>query len=185
MSDSRSQAIEYRIEHDSMGEVQVPADALWAAQTQRASAHKLSGETMPPEVIIALAMIKSEAAAVNAELGVIDEDMAEAIREAAHEIAVGEKGDGGHFEDFPLDVFQTGSGTSTNMNANEVIATLATRRLGRPVHPNDHVNASQSSNDVFPSAVHIAAARTLMALIGALDRLAITLEGRPMSSPAS
>jgi len=178
MSDSRSEAIEYRIEHDSMGEVQVPADALWAAQTQRASAHKLSGETMPPEVIIALAMIKSEAAAVNAELGVIDEDMAEAIREAAHEIAVGEKGDGGHFEDFPLDVFQTGSGTSTNMNANEVIATLATRRLGRPVHPNDHVNASQSSNDVFPSAVHIAAARTLMALIGALDRLAITLEGK-------
>ncbi|HEX2320300.1 MAG TPA: class II fumarate hydratase [Streptosporangiaceae bacterium] len=178
MSDSRSGASEYRIEHDSMGDVEVPADALWAAQTQRASAHRLSGETMPREVIIALAMIKSEAAAVNAELGVIDADMAQAIREAALEIAVGETGDGGHFEDFPLDVFQTGSGTSTNMNANEVIATLATRRLGRPVHPNDHVNASQSSNDVFPSAVHIAAARTLTALVGALDQLAIILEGK-------
>jgi fumarate hydratase, class II len=161
-----------------MGDVEVPADALWAAQTQRASAHRLSGETMPREVIIALAMIKSEAAAVNAELGVIDADMAQAIREAALEIAVGETGNGGHFEDFPLDVFQTGSGTSTNMNANEVIATLATRRLGRSVHPNDHVNASQSSNDVFPSAVHIAAARTLTALVGALDQLAIILEGK-------
>jgi fumarate hydratase, class II len=178
MSDSRSEASEYRIEHDSMGDVEVPADALWAAQTQRASAHSLSGETMPREVIIALAMIKSEAAAVNAELGVIDADMAQAIREAALEIAVGETGNGGHFEDFPLDVFQTGSGTSTNMNANEVIATLATRQLGRPVHPNDHVNASQSSNDVFPSAVHIAAARRLTALVGALDQLAIILEGK-------
>ena len=159
-----------------MGEVQVPAEALWAAQTQRASAHRLSGDTMPREVIIALARIKSEAAAVNAELGVIDPDMAQAIQEAAREIAVGERGDGGHFEHFPLDVFQTGSGTSTNMNANEVIATLATRSLGRRVHPNDHVNASQSSNDVFPSAVHIAAAGTLSALIGSLDELAIALE---------
>jgi fumarate hydratase, class II len=178
MSKSRSEAAAYRIEHDSMGEVQVPADALWGAQTQRASAHRLSGETMPREVIIALALIKSEAAAVNAELGVIDADMAQAIGEAAREIAVGETGDGGHFEDFPLDVFQTGSGTSTNMNANEVIASLATRRLGRPVHPNDHVNASQSSNDVFPSAVHIAAARVLTALIGALDQLATVLEAK-------
>ena len=161
-----------------MGEVQVPVEAMWAAQTQRARAHRLSGETMPREVIIALARIKSEAAAVNAELGVIDGDMAQAIREAAREIAIGEKGEGGHFEHFPLDVFQTGSGTSTNMNANEVIATLATRGLGHHVHPNDHVNASQSSNDVFPSAVHIAAASTLMALIGALDQLAITLEDK-------
>jgi fumarate hydratase class II len=176
MSDSGSEAAEYRIEHDSMGEVQVPADALWAAQTQRASAHRLSGETMPREVIIALARIKSEAAPVNAELGVIDAEMARAIQDAAEEIAVGEKGNGGHFGHFPLDVFQTGSGTSTNMNANEVIATLASRRLGRPVHANDHVNASQSSNDVFPSAVHIAAASTLTALIGALEQLAITLE---------
>ncbi len=161
-----------------MGEVQVPVEAMWAAQTQRARAHRLSGETMPREVIIALARIKSEAAAVNAELGVIDGDMAQAIREAAREIAIGEKGEGGHFEHFPLDVFQTGSGTSTNMNANEVIATLATRGLGHHVHPNDHVNASQSSNDVFPSAVHIAAASTLMALIGALDQLADHARGQ-------
>src|SRR5262245_18479853 len=106
MSDLRSEPAQYRIEHDSMGEVQVPADALWAAQTQRASAHRLSGETMPRQVIIALARIKAAAAAVNAELGVIDPDMAQAIIQAAGEIAVGEKGDGGHFEHFPLDVFQ-------------------------------------------------------------------------------
>jgi fumarate hydratase class II len=177
MSDS-ADGQEFRIEHDSMGEVRVPAEALWGAQTERARAHRLSGERMPREVIVALARIKSAAAAVNAELGIIDADMAQAIQDAAREIAVGELGDGGHFEDFPLDVFQTGSGTSTNMNANEVIATLATRRLGRPVHPNDHVNASQSSNDVFPSAVHIAAARTLGALIRALDHLASTLEAK-------
>jgi fumarate hydratase class II len=177
MSDS-ADGQEFRIEHDSMGEVRVPAEALWGAQTERARAHRLSGERMPREVIIALARIKSAAAAVNAELGIIDADMAQAIQDAAREIAVGEVGDGGHFEDFPLDVFQTGSGTSTNMNANEVIATLATRGLGRPVHPNDHVNASQSSNDVFPSAVHIAAARTLGALIRALDHLASTLEAK-------
>ena len=177
MSDS-ADGQEFRIEHDSMGEVRVPAKALWGAQTERARAHRLSGERMPREVIIALARIKSAAAAVNAELGIIDADMAQAIQDAAGEIAVGEVGDGGRFEDFPLDVFQTGSGTSTNMNANEVIATLATRRLGRPVHPNDHVNASQSSNDVFPSAVHIAAARTLGALIHALDHLASTLEAK-------
>jgi len=154
----------------------VPADALWGAQTQRALANAMSGEHMPREVIIALATIKSAAAAVNAELGVIDADMARAIQEAAREIAVGEFGAGGHFEQFPLDVFQTGSGTSTNMNANEVIATLAARRLGRPVHPNDDVNASQSSNDVFPSAVHMATARTLGELTFALDHLANALE---------
>jgi fumarate hydratase class II len=178
MNDSAPQDAGFRVEHDSMGEVQVPADALWAAQTQRASAHRMSGEPMPRAVIIALARIKSAAAAVNAELGIIDADMAEAIGAAAREIAVGETGDGGHFEHFPLDVFQTGSGTSTNMNANEVIATLATRELGRQVHPNDHVNASQSSNDVFPSAVHIAAARTLGVLIRALDQLAEALEAK-------
>ena len=161
-----------------MGEVRVPADALWAAQTERARAHRVSGDPMPREVIIALAAIKSAAAAVNAELGVIDADIAHAIAAAAQEVAVGELGQGGHFGHFPLDVFQTGSGTSTNMNANEVIATLATRRLGRPVHPNDHVNASQSSNDVFPSAVHIAAARTLGVLIRALDPLAEALEAK-------
>ncbi len=178
MSDSVPQDGGFRVEHDSMGEVKVPGDALWAAQTQRASAHRMSGDPMPREVIIALAAIKSAAAAVNAELGVIDADMAQAIGAAAQEIAVGETGEGGHFEHFPLDVFQTGSGTSTNMNANEVIATLATRMLGRPVHPNDHVNASQSSNDVFPSAVHVAAARTLSALTGALAELAAAMEAK-------
>jgi len=161
-----------------MGEVHVARDALWGAQTERARVHSVSGEKMPREVIIALARIKSAAAAVNAELGVIDAEMARAIQDAAREIAVGEIGDGGHFEHFPLDVFQTGSGTSTNMNANEVIATLATRRLGRPVHPNDHVNASQSSNDVFPSAVHMAAARTLGVLIRGLGQLADVLEAK-------
>jgi len=178
MSDSAPRDARFRVEHDSMGEVLVPADALWAAQTERARVHSVSGEPMPRAVIIALAGIKSAAAAVNAELGIIDAEMAQAIGAAAREIAVGEMGDGGHFEHFPLDVFQTGSGTSTNMNANEVIATLATRRLGRPVHPNDHVNASQSSNDVFPSAVHIAAARTLGALIRTLDQLAVALEAK-------
>jgi fumarate hydratase, class II len=176
MTDERPASPEFRIEHDSMGEVQVPASALWGAQTQRARMHSVSGERMPREVIIALARVKSAAAEVNAELGVIDADKARAIREAAREIAVGEMGDGGHFEQFPLDVFQTGSGTSTNMNVNEVIATLASRRLGRPVHPNDDVNASQSSNDVFPTAVHLAVARSLGALTRSLDLLASALE---------
>ncbi|HUJ07126.1 MAG TPA: class II fumarate hydratase [Streptosporangiaceae bacterium] len=166
----------FRVEHDSMGEVHVPADALWGAQTQRAREHRVSGEQMPREVIIALARIKSAAALVNAELGVIDGDMAQAIVAAAAEISAGEHGDGGHREHFPLDVFQTGSGTSTNMNVNEVIAGLASARLGRPVHPNDHVNASQSSNDVFPSAVHMAAARMIGVLTRSLDHLAGALE---------
>src|SRR5215469_895586 len=178
MTEHAPSAKTFRVEHDSMGEVQVPAEALWGAQTQRARANAMSGEPMPREVIIALARIKSAAAAVNAELGLIDADMSRAIEEAAIEVAVGEIGDGGHFEHFPLDLFQTGSGTSTNMNANEVIATLASRELGRPVHPNDHVNASQSSNDVFPSAVHIAAARTLDELTRALDHLADVLEAK-------
>jgi len=134
----------FRIEHDSMGDVHVPADALWGAQTQRAleNFRAVSAEQVPREVIIALARIKAAAAAVNAELGVIDADMARAIQAAAREVAAGhaetENGQAGHF---PVPVFQTGSGTSTNMNANEVIARLATERLGRPVHPNDHVNA--------------------------------------------
>jgi fumarate hydratase, class II len=178
MTDQHQQEPAFRVEHDSMGEVQVPADALWGAQTQRASEHSISGETMPHEVIIALARIKSEAAAVNADLGVIDADMAAAIQAAAREIAVGPAGDGGLLEHFPLDVFQTGSGTSSNMNANEVIATLASRHLGRPVHPNDHVNASQSSNDVFPSAVHMAVARMLDVLTRSLGRLAEELESK-------
>jgi fumarate hydratase class II len=162
----------FRIEHDSMGEVLVPEDALWGANTQRAVENfPVSGERLPRELIGALASIKGAAAAVNGRFGVLEPDMAEAIHDAAAEVARGDYDD-----QFPIDVYQTGSGTSSNMNANEVIATLATRRLGRPVHPNDHVNASQSSNDVFPSAIHIAAARLIkQSLLLALDRLAAAL----------
>jgi len=163
----------FRVEHDSMGEVLVPEDALWGANTQRAVENfPVSGERLPRELIGALASIKGAAAAVNGRLGVLEPDMAVAIHDAAAEVARGDYDD-----QFPIDVFQTGSGTSSNMNANEVIATLATRRLGRPVHPNDHVNASQSSNDVFPSAIHIAAARLVKrSLLLALDRLAAALD---------
>jgi fumarate hydratase class II len=152
-----------------MGPVSVPADALWAAQTQRAVENfPVSGETIGPDMIGALASIKGAAAVVNGSLGVIDADMATAIHDAAASVAAGE-----HDDQFPIDVFQTGSGTSSNMNANEVIATLAARRLGRPVHPNDHVNASQSSNDVFPSAIHLAATRLVVgSVIPALEHLA-------------
>lgn len=167
------QAQEYRIEHDSMGDVRVPAHAKWRAQTQRAVENfPLSGQRLERAHIEALARIKAAAAAVNARLGVVDQDVAEAIRSAAAEVA-----DGRWDEHFPVDVFQTGSGTSSNMNANEVIATLATERLGREVHPNDHVNASQSSNDVFPSSIHIAAtAAVTRDLIPALRHLELALE---------
>jgi fumarate hydratase, class II len=165
----------FRTEHDSMGEVLVPADALWGAQTQRAVENfPVSGERLPRELIGALASIKGTAATVNGELGVLDPDMARAIHDAAAEVARGRYDD-----QFPIDVFQTGSGTSSNMNANEVIATLAARALDRPVHPNDHVNASQSSNDVFPSAIHLAAARMIKrSLLPALDHLAAALEAK-------
>ncbi len=165
----------FRAEHDSMGEVLVPEDALWGAQTQRAVENfPVSGERLPRELIWSLASIKGAAATVNAQLGVIDADMAGAIHDAAAEVARGD-----HDDQFPIDVFQTGSGTSSNMNANEVIAALAARRLGRPVHPNDHVNASQSSNDVFPSAIHIAAARQIKrSLLLGLDRLAAALDDK-------
>src|SRR5690606_18150062 len=124
---------------DSMGEVRVPADAKWRAQTQRAVENfPVSGQRLERALIVALARIKAAAARVNARLGVLDEDIAEAIVQAAEEVAHGRWDD-----QFPVDVFQTGSGTSSNMNANEVIATLATERLGRPVHANDHVNAGQ------------------------------------------
>ncbi|MFH8840148.1 class II fumarate hydratase [Streptomyces sp. NPDC017868] len=165
----------YRVEHDSMGEVRVPAHAKWRAQTQRAVENfPVSGQRLERAHIEALARIKAAAAKVNAELGVIDGDRAEAIESAAEEVA-----EGRWDEHFPVDVFQTGSGTSSNMNTNEVIATLATERLpeGREVHPNDHVNASQSSNDVFPSSIHIAAtAAVTRDLIPALDHLATALE---------
>jgi fumarate hydratase class II len=144
---------EYRTERDSMGEVRVPASAKWRAQTQRAVENfPVSGRGLEAVHIAALGHVKAAAALVNAELGVLEEDLAAAVREAALEVAEGRWND-----QFPIDVFQTGSGTSSNMNANEVVATLAEERLGRPVHPNDHVNASQSSNDVFPSSIHIAA----------------------------
>jgi len=165
----------FRIEHDSMGEVRVPAEALWGAQTQRAVQNlPVSGLRIDRGLIAALGHIKAAAAVANAGLGVLDSDMADAIASAAREVAAGK-----HDEQFPVDVFQTGSGTSSNMNANEVIATLAASRLGRPVHPNDHVNASQSSNDVFPSAIHIAAVQSMKGLvIPAIDRLANALEAK-------
>ncbi|MFC9249376.1 class II fumarate hydratase [Streptomyces sp. NPDC057136] len=163
----------YRIEHDSMGEVKVPEHAKWRAQTQRAVENfPISGQRLERSHIEALARIKAAAAKVNAELKVLDPDIATAIQEAAAEVA-----EGRWDEHFPVDVFQTGSGTSSNMNTNEVVATLATERLGREVHPNDHVNASQSSNDVFPSSIHIAATAAVTAdLIPALDHLAAALE---------
>jgi len=167
---------EYRIERDTMGEVRVPADALWRAQTQRAVENfPVSGRGLEPSHIRALARIKAAAAAVNAQLGVLDPELAEAIVAAATEVV-----DGRHDKHFPVDTFQTGSGTSSNMNANEVIATLASRRLdGRAVHPNDHVNASQSSNDVFPSSIHLAATQAVSHdLIPNLAHLMSTLDAK-------
>jgi len=170
-----AEAPAYRIERDTMGEVQVPAQALYRAQTQRAVENfPISGTPIDPALIAALGQIKSAAAETNAELGVLDPPVAAAISAAAGEVARGQQNG-----EFPIDVFQTGSGTSSNMNANEVIASLASRLLGAPVHPNDHVNASQSSNDVFPSAIHIAAAAGLAGdLVPALDHLAVALEGK-------
>jgi fumarate hydratase class II len=164
---------DFRIEHDSMGEMRVPAAAKWGAQTQRAVENfPISGQRISRAHIEALARIKAAAAKANAELGVIEADMAAAIVSAAEEVA-----EGRWDEHFPIDVFQTGSGTSSNMNTNEVIAALATERLGRPVHPNDHVNASQSSNDVFPSSIHIAATAAVTGdLVPALEHLAEALE---------
>jgi fumarate hydratase class II len=171
---------EHRVEHDSMGEVLVPVHAKWGAQTQRAIANfPISGLTIDPRLIRALALIKSEAAVVNGaseEVRAVTVEIAEAIRAAADEVAEGVWDD-----QFPVDVFQTGSGTSTNMNMNEVIATLASERRGEPgsVHPNDHVNASQSSNDVFPSAMHIAAAEGLYYdVIPALQHLHAALKAK-------
>jgi fumarate hydratase, class II len=166
---------DYRIERDTMGEVRVPADALWRAQTQRAVENfPISGRGLEPAHIKALALIKGAAARVNAELGVLPPDVADAIATAAADVA-----DGGHDDQFPIDVFQTGSGTSSNMNANEVLATLASRVLGRAVHPNDEVNASQSSNDVFPSSIHLAATDAVVHdLLPALRHLGFTLESK-------
>jgi fumarate hydratase, class II len=165
-------SVEYRIEHDTMGEVRVPAAALYGAQTQRAVDNfPISGAGLEPAQIIALARIKRAAATVNGQLGILDGKLAEAIVAAADEIIAGE-----HLDQFPIDVYQTGSGTSSNMNMNEVLATRASAILGSPVHPNDHVNASQSSNDVFPTSVHVAVTGALLHdLIPALERLADSL----------
>ncbi|WP_299087244.1 aspartate ammonia-lyase [uncultured Microbacterium sp.] len=168
-------ATEYRIEHDTMGEVRVPIDALYAAQTQRAVENfPISGDPLDPAQIVALARIKKAAALANKALGTLDGRIADAIARAA-DVVIG----GAHGDQFPIDVYQTGSGTSSNMNMNEVLATLATRDLGDTVHPNDHVNASQSSNDVFPTSVHIAVTQALIDdLIPALDHLAVALEAK-------
>ena len=162
----------FRVEHDSMGEVRVPAWAKWRAQTQRAVENfPISGTPIERELIAALAAIKGAAARVNADLGVLDRAVADAIAEASVSVVRGDWDD-----HFPIDVFQTGSGTSSNMNTNEVLASLATDALGAPVHPNDHVNASQSSNDVFPSAIHVAATRAIVRdLVPALQHLEASL----------
>jgi fumarate hydratase class II len=174
MSD-HAETNEFRIERDTMGEVKVPAQALWRAQTQRAVENfPISGTPLEPQHVHALALVKAAAAKVNEELGVLDKELALAIENAAVAIAAGS-----HDDHFPIDVFQTGSGTSSNMNTNEVVASLATEALGRDVHPNDHVNASQSSNDVFPTSIHVAAARALTKdLVPALEHLAAGLEAK-------
>ena len=168
----------YRVEKDSMGELEVPNDALWAAQTQRAvNNFPISGLTMPRRFIQALGLVKWAAAGANAELGLLKSDVAIAVQQAA--LAVSE---GTYDQHFPIDVFQTGSGTSSNMNANEVIATLASEALGAPVHPNDHVNMSQSSNDVIPTCVHVSAALAVKeSLLPALEHLSGVLENKAES----
>jgi fumarate hydratase class II len=168
MTSDADSPTEYRIEHDTMGEVRVPKTALWKAQTQRAVENfPISHQPIDPALIAALARIKGAAALTNAKLGVLDEAMAKAIDQAAAAVASGK-----HNDQFPIDVFQTGSGTSSNMNTNEVISGLASEVFGAAVHPNDHVNASQSSNDVFPSAIHIATTDGLInTLIPALEHL--------------
>lgn len=165
---------DFRTEHDSMGEVLVPATALWRAQTQRAVENfPISGTTQEPALIHALARVKAAAARVNADLGVVTPERATAIAEAAAAVVAGD-----HDDEFPLDVFQTGSGTSTNMNMNEVLASLA-GLAGTEVHPNDHVNASQSSNDTFPTAIHVAAALSVRDdLLPALETLERSLTAK-------
>jgi fumarate hydratase class II len=171
---STDEQSEVRVEHDSMGEVEVPRDALWRAQTQRAVQNfPISGTPIEPALVHAIGQVKAAAATVNGELGILEPVQAEAVTRAAQEVAAGE-----HDDAFPVDVFQTGSGTSSNMNANEVIASLAAR-AGTEVHPNDHVNASQSSNDTFPTAIHVAATLAVVDdLLPALDTLAGSLEAK-------
>ena len=165
----------FRIERDSMGELQVPAQALWGAQTQRAVQNfPISGIPLPRAFIGALALVKQAAARANTRLGLLDSATAQAIDAAAADVAAGR-----HDEHFPIDIFQTGSGTSTNMNANEVIASLATRRLGKLVHANDHVNMGQSSNDSIPTAIHVSAALSVKReLVPALEQLRDVLRAK-------
>src|SRR5689334_1469065 len=171
-SDDPTDDKDFRVEHDSMGEVRVPADALWRAQTQRAVENfPISGTPIEPALVHAIGRVKAAAATVNGELGILDAEQAAAVVAAATEVVEGQ-----HDAEFPIDVFQTGSGTSSNMNANEVIATLA-QRAGHDVHPNDHVNASQSSNDTFPTAIHVAATLAVVDdLLPALGVLAESLD---------
>ncbi|PPE73139.1 aspartate ammonia-lyase [Solimonas fluminis] len=168
----------FRVEKDSLGELEVPQEALWGAQTQRAVLNfPVSGLRLPREFIRALGLIKASAAEVNAELGLVDAGAAAAIAAAALEVA-----EGRHDAQFPVDVFQTGSGTSSNMNANEVIAHLASKAAGRAVHPNDEVNYGQSSNDVIPTAIHVAAALACEeSLLPALKHLQKALERKAAS----
>ena len=175
---------DHRIEHDSFGDIRVPADRLWGAQTQRSLEHfRISGERMPPELIHALALVKRACARVNQELGELDAGKAGAIAAAAAEVLAG-----GHAGEFPLVVWQTGSGTQTNMNMNEVLANRASELLGgvrgeaRLVHPNDDVNRGQSSNDVFPTAMHVAAACAVHdRLIPAIELLKATLAAKSLA----
>ena len=164
--------MEYRIEHDTMGEVRVPADRYWGAQTQRSYENfKIGTQRMPEEIIHAFGILKKAAAQANLALGALDEERAVAIQQAADEVISGKLQD-----HFPLVIYQTGSGTQSNMNVNEVIANRANEILGKKlVHPNDHVNKSQSSNDTFPTAMHIAAVQAVEdRLLPALDQLADT-----------
>ena len=165
----------FRVERDSMGELQVPAAALWQAQTQRAVENfPVSGRPMPAAFIAALALVKRCAAEANMELGYLNRRIGRAVVAAADEVIRGERA-----EHFPVDVFQTGSGTSTNMNMNEVLATLAARASGMPVSANDHVNMAQSSNDVIPTAIHVSAVLEIRRrLLPALERLAKTIEAK-------
>jgi len=171
---------QFRTAHDTMGEMQIPIEALWGASTQRAVENfPISGQPVPMEVVHAHAMLKWAAATANETTGAVDAEVADAIRRAANEVIDGELD-----EHFPVDVFQTGSGTSTNMNVNEVVANRAKQLLGEDlgsdrVHPNDHVNASQSSNDTFPTSVHVAVARAANnQLLPALDHLAAALRAK-------
>ncbi|QDX41099.1 aspartate ammonia-lyase [Salarchaeum sp. JOR-1] len=173
-------ADDYRVEEDSLGEMEVPADAYWGAQTQRAVENfPISGETFKPRFVHALGVVKKAAAQANRDLETIPADKADAIVEAAEEVIAGE-----HDDQFPVDVFQTGSGTSSNMNANEVIANRATEIYGgeigtREIHPNDHVNFGQSSNDVIPTAMHVASLSALVEDVQpALETLAAELEAK-------